>query len=50
MSKTKPDLEILITMMREFDYEKNGKNATISFLAQMIQYFMDCEFNETIET
>lgn len=50
MSKVKPKLDILITMMKEFDYEKNGKETTIYFLAQMIQYFMDCDFDETIET
>lgn len=50
MSRVKPKLDILITMMLEFDYEKNGKAQTINFLAQMIQYFLECDFNETVKT
>ena len=36
-------LDNLISMMKEFDYEKNGKNTTIYFLAQMIQYFNEID-------
>lgn len=37
------ELENYIQMMKEFDYEKNGKTLTIYFLAQMIQYFNDLD-------
>lgn len=41
------NLDNLIVMMKEFDYEKNGKKKTIDFLAIMIQYFN--EMNEWIK-
>ena len=39
-------LDEYIRMMKEFNYEKNGKKLTIYFLAQMIQYFN--ELNEWV--
>lgn len=50
MRKIKPTLDILTTMLMEFDYERNGKEESIKFLAQMIQYFLECDFDETIKT
>jgi len=29
----------LINMLKEFDYKKNGKDATIQFLIEMVNYF-----------
>lgn len=37
-------LENLINMMKEFDYKKNGKQATLEFLLIMYQYFYEIDF------
>ena len=31
------DFKLVITLLREFYYEKNGKEATIEFLKEMIK-------------
>ena len=40
------ELNNLISMLKEFDYKKNGKDSTIKFLAVMIEYFMDVDWNK----
>lgn len=40
----KMNLDILIVMMKEFDYKRNGKKKTIDFLEIMIQYFNELDF------
>lgn len=37
-------VEELETLIREFNYKKNGKDATIHFLAMMLMYFSNIDF------
>lgn len=37
------NIDNLINMMKEFDYKKNGKEATLSFLITMYYNFADIE-------
>lgn len=46
MSKNEYMIENLISCLQDFDYIKNGKSATVDFLAYMIQCMLRAEFNK----
>ena len=45
MNKNAPKIENLISCLQEFDYIKNGKSATVDFLAYMIQCMLRADFS-----